>query len=80
MTNPRFFTTTRWLPLLLLLLLPCPTVALENNLFYACWNLTLPEEDSMYCTGEINMPITEDLYTIRLEKDDQAKEMYRALL
>ena len=28
--------------------------ALENNQYFACWNLTIPDEDSMYCAGEVS--------------------------
>ena len=52
--------------------------ALADNIYRACWNVTL--EDDMFCSGAINLPIDEETYNNRVRQDDLAKEMYRALL
>ena len=52
---------------------------LADNIYKACWNVSLSDEN-YFCYGAVNWPIDEETYYRADDIDQEAKDMYRALL
>tara|TARA_B110000305_G_C19150736_1_gene497937 strand:- start:229 stop:675 length:447 start_codon:yes stop_codon:yes gene_type:complete len=52
---------------------------LADNIYKACWNVSLADEN-YFCYGAVAWPLDEETYYNAEEIDQEAKDMYRALL
>ena len=53
--------------------------ALKDNEYRACWDVRLTDEN-LFCYGAVNWPLDEETFYNAERQDQQAKDMYRALL